>query len=98
MSASKTCKLTGCRKRFKPSGRKIYCSTPCKRKAEYKRSKKETIVTEETVVSTTSRGNDYPEFVKKYAEKLQNKKLKASYGEFTSAINSLWPVYFLKNP
>jgi hypothetical protein len=75
MSASKTCKLTGCRKRFKPSGRKIYCSTPCKRKAEYKRSKKETIVTEEKVITSTSRGNDYPEFVQKYATKLESKKL-----------------------
>ena len=75
MSASKTCKLTGCRKRFKPSGRKIYCSTPCKRKAEYKRSKRETIVTEEKVITSTSRGNDYPEFVQKYAAKLESKKL-----------------------
>ena len=75
MSASKTCKLTGCRKKFKPSGRKIYCSTPCKRKAEYKRSKKETIVTEEKVITSTSRGNDYPEFVQKYAAKLESKKL-----------------------
>ena len=75
MSVSKTCKLTGCRKKFKPSGRKIYCSTPCKRKAEYKRSKKETIVTEEKVITSTSRGNDYPEFVQKYAAKLESKKL-----------------------
>ena len=75
MSASKTCKLTGCRKKFKPSGRKLYCSTPCKRKAEYKRNKKETIVTEEKIITTTSRGNDYPEFVQKYAAKLELKKV-----------------------
>ena len=75
MSASKTCKLTGCRKKFKPSGRKLYCSTPCKRKAEYKRSKKEIILTEEKIITTTSRGNDYPEFVQKYAAKLELKKV-----------------------
>ena len=75
MAASKTCKNTGCRNKFKPSGRQIYCSKPCKRNAEWKRSKKETIDTEEKVITSTSRGNDYPEFVQKYAVKLESKKL-----------------------
>ena len=48
MSKSKTCSNTGCRKKYKPSGRKLYCSDACKRNAAWKRSKKETIVTEKT--------------------------------------------------
>ena len=75
MSKSKTCSNTGCRKKYKPSGRKLYCSDACKRNAAWKRSKKETIVTEETTITSTSRGNDYPKFVEKYAKKLEQKKL-----------------------
>ena len=53
MSKSKTCSNTGCRKKYKPSGRKLYCSDACKRNAAWKRSKKETIVTEETTITST---------------------------------------------
>ena len=72
MAVRKTCRNTGCSKRFTPSGRQIYCGVKCKKNAAYKRGKKDKIEIETPVIKSTSRGAEYQTFVEEYAAKLED--------------------------
>ena len=98
MAAKKTCKNPGCSKKFTPTGRQIYCAEKCKKSHYWKKNKKEELPKNNTTISSTSRGNDYPKFVEEYAAKLEqervtDKQVADAMGISRSVVTKMYAAY-----
>jgi len=63
-----------CKKKL-VTGKRKYCSTKCKRAAEYKRKVKPLYQVEEAAKGSIVRGQNYERFVKEFAPLIENKKI-----------------------
>jgi hypothetical protein len=73
MAERKVCANPGCEKKFTAHhNNKKYCTTKCSRKAQYKSSKKKK-ADEFTTQMTISRGEHYEEYIKDFAESVEQK-------------------------
>ena len=81
MAERKTCSNTGCEKRYTaPNNNQRYCTEQCRNKAKYKRIKEREVERNldpvDVPASHLNRGDNYEEYVAKYAELVESKKLK----------------------
>jgi len=73
MAERKVCSNPGCEKKFTAHhNNKKYCTTKCSRKAQYKSTKKKK-ADKFTTQMTISRGEHYEEYVKDFAESVEQK-------------------------